>query len=173
MHRTNLVPDCGSCDALCCVATSFTTSRAFAFDKPAGVACPHLTQRNRCGIHDQLAARGFPGCAAYDCHGAGQRVTGTFASRRGSERERDECFRILREIHELLWQLTAAIRLCPDGCKDLRSAIAQQIDALDGIAVSSAAVWLATDLGPLRTAQRALLRWVGDALAGQGRRSLQ
>ena len=71
MRRADLVPDCGRCAALCCIATSFEASEDFAFDKAAGTGCRYLTRDCRCAIHDQLAERGFRGCAAYECFGAG------------------------------------------------------------------------------------------------------
>lgn len=67
--------DCSRCTGLCCVVHAFYSEQGFAFDKPAHSACRHLTLGNQCGIHAGLAARGFPGCVAFDCHGAGQRVT--------------------------------------------------------------------------------------------------
>jgi hypothetical protein len=54
---------------------AFYSFQGFAFDKPAHSACCHLTLENRCAIHTRLASRGFPGCVAFDCYGAGQRVT--------------------------------------------------------------------------------------------------
>src|SRR5215471_13450734 len=104
MRRSDLVPDCGSCAAICCVATSFEASEDFAFDKPAGARCRHLTVECRCAIHDGLVKRGLSGCAVYDCYGAGQRVTRALAS--APEAERNEAFLMLRVVHELLWLLT-------------------------------------------------------------------
>lgn len=67
--------DCDKCAALCCVALAFDKSPLFAIDKPAGTPCQHLIKNGRCGIHADLKAKGFGGCVAYDCLGAGQRVT--------------------------------------------------------------------------------------------------
>jgi hypothetical protein len=67
--------DCSRCAGLCCVVHAFYSVQGFAFDKPAHSACRNLTAENRCAIHPRLASRGFPGCVAFDCHGAGQRVT--------------------------------------------------------------------------------------------------
>jgi len=66
--------DCGRCAALCCIHTTFSRSADFAIDKPAGTPCPHLGSDHRCSIHGQLRSRGFPGCVAFDCYGAGQRI---------------------------------------------------------------------------------------------------
>lgn len=70
--------DCQACCGLCCVALAFDADQGFGFDKPAHVACEHLRADAHCGIHEERQARGFPGCAAFDCHGAGQRVTQAF-----------------------------------------------------------------------------------------------
>jgi hypothetical protein len=67
--------DCSRCAGLCCVVHAFYSDQGFAFDKPAHSPCRHLTRGNQCGIHNELAPRGFPGCVAFDCYGAGQRVT--------------------------------------------------------------------------------------------------
>ena len=80
--RLSLRADCERCFGLCCVAPAFSASADFAIDKDAGQACPHLQSDFRCGIHAHLRQRGFPGCTAYDCFGAGQKVAQvTFAGR--------------------------------------------------------------------------------------------
>ncbi len=60
---------------MCCTIPAFAKSSDFAIDKPAGKPCPNLTSDARCGIHAELRDRGFPGCVAYDCFGAGQLLT--------------------------------------------------------------------------------------------------
>src|SRR5215471_14109732 len=67
--------DCSRCAGLCCVVPAFFSVQGFAFDKPAHTACAHLTAADRCAIHADRTARGFPGCVDFDCYGAGQRVT--------------------------------------------------------------------------------------------------
>ena len=81
MDDASLRADCAHCIGLCCVVLAFDRSALFAFDKPAGTPCRHLGTDDRCGIHAELAARGFAGCAHYDCLGAGQAVTAMFAGR--------------------------------------------------------------------------------------------
>lgn len=70
-----LTRDCDRCCGLCCVGPSFDAGQEFAFGKPAEVPCDHLGADFRCTIHDELREHGFPACAAFECHGAGQRVT--------------------------------------------------------------------------------------------------
>ncbi|SCG53394.1 pentapeptide repeat-containing protein [Micromonospora halophytica] len=112
--------DCTRCVGLCCVAPAFAASADFALDKPAGQPCPNLRPDSRCGIHDHLRERGFPGCTVFDCFGAGQQVTATF----GGGDWRDDptvaaamfaTFTAARPLHELLWYLTQAVALTPDG----------------------------------------------------------
>ena len=68
-------PDCARCAALCCIGLAFDRGPLFGYDKPAGDPCRHLGADDRCRIHAELDARGFGGCVAYDCLGAGQAVT--------------------------------------------------------------------------------------------------
>lgn len=108
MTSSTLRGDCAQCAALCCVALAFDCSPLFAFDKPAGEPCANLSARGRCTIHAERAAKGFAGCEAYDCLGAGQAVTqGLF----GGASWRDEpallrpmmrAFAVLRPAHEML-----------------------------------------------------------------------
>jgi uncharacterized protein YjbI with pentapeptide repeats len=119
--RLNLRADCDRCFGLCCVAPAFAASADFAIDKGAGQACPNLRSDFRCGVHQSLRQRGFPGCAVYDCFGAGQKVAQvTFG---GQDWRRNpltakpmfEVFMIMRQLHELLWYLTEALTLLPAG----------------------------------------------------------
>jgi hypothetical protein len=114
MEPNLLRRDCARCAGLCCVALAFDRSALFAFDKPAGTPCSHLTSRHRCRIHATLEERGFAGCAAYDCLGAGQRVTQELFAGRSWQDEPAlaesmfDAFRALREVHELLLLLHTA-----------------------------------------------------------------
>jgi hypothetical protein len=166
MRRPDLVADCASCAAICCTATSFAACEDFAFDKPAGVACGHLRRDGRCAIHDELAVRGFAGCAVYDCYGAGPRVTRAFAGVRGDKRRRDAAFLALRVVHELLWLLTEAAKLCPASPPELREQLAAQIEALDAIACTPDAL-VELDLARLDRSTRILLTCVGGAVGGR------
>ena len=113
----NLRADCEQCFALCCVAPTFSISADFPITKKAGQACHHLQPDFRCGIHTRLRQQGFRGCAVYDCFGAGQKVSQvTFAGRDWRQapttaRQMFEVFPIMRNLHELLWHLTEALRL--------------------------------------------------------------
>ncbi len=113
--------DCARCAGLCCVAPAFAASADFGLDKPAGQPCPHLQPDSRCRIHDRLRRQGFAGCAVYDCFGAGQQVIQVTYGGQDWRRapavaeQMFQVFAIMRQLHELLWYLTAALELTPDG----------------------------------------------------------
>ena len=172
MRRADLVPDCGSCDALCCVATSFDASDDFAISKAAGVPCPHLALDHCCTIHAGLRDRGFLGCAIYDCYGAGPKITRAFAVVGSSRLQRDQAFRALRVVQELLWQLLEASKLCPTTAGALETELAHELARLEELAQTTPARLLATELAPRESAARSLLRRVGQALRGRSGRAL-
>jgi uncharacterized protein YjbI with pentapeptide repeats len=116
-RHIELRADCERCFGLCCVAPAFATSEDFAFDKDAGQPCPNLRSDFRCAIHHRLRQKGFPGCAVYDCFGAGQKVAQVTFGGRDWRRapqiatQMFNVFTIMRQLHELLWYLTEALTL--------------------------------------------------------------
>ena len=128
-ERRRLRADCRRCTGLCCVAPAFAASADFAIDKPAGRACPNLADDFGCGVHDVLRGRGFKGCSAFDCFGAGQHVVQvTFAGadwRDGPELATSmfSVFTVMRQLHELLWYLAEAAELAAGS--DLREEVEQ------------------------------------------------
>lgn len=120
-EHPGLKPDCERCCGLCCVAPTFVRSPDFALDKDAGRPCPHLTSHLnhgfRCGIHDRLRTEGFGGCVAYDCFGAGQKVTQvTYQGRdwRASPEiaaQMFEVFGVVRQLQAMLTYLCQALTL--------------------------------------------------------------
>ncbi|MCU1515731.1 MAG: pentapeptide repeat protein, partial [Pseudarthrobacter sp.] len=134
-ERAGLRPDCGSCFALCCTAFGFTRSADFAIDKPAGVPCPNLASNFSCTIHDRLRPRGFHGCTAFDCFGAGQAVSqqvfGGISWRDAPESgpAMFAAFKVMKQLHEMLWHLAEAQEKTFDAgtareVEELRTAIA-------------------------------------------------
>ncbi len=119
--RLRLAPDCTSCFGLCCVAHAFKASASFAFDKPAGTACPNLQADFGCAVHRELRQQGFSGCTAYTCYGAGQKVAqhlfGGTDWRQAPETAElmFQTFPIVRQLNELLWFITEALDRCPPG----------------------------------------------------------
>jgi uncharacterized protein YjbI with pentapeptide repeats len=146
---------------LCCVAPALARSADFAIDKPAGRPCPNLRADFRCGIHGALRESGFPGCTAYDCFGAGQRVAqDTFG---GRDWRADPAiaprmfpvFGVMRQLHELLWYLTAALDLPAAG--PVHPALRDARDRTDRLADGTPEALLALDVAGHRGEVNALL----------------
>jgi hypothetical protein len=117
--QVELKPDCERCCALCCVAPAFARSADFAINKPPGKPCPKLMGDFRCSIHPVLREEGFAGCVAYDCFGAGQKVTQlTFGGRtwRSSPEiagQMFDVFGVMQQLHAMLRYLAEALQLEP------------------------------------------------------------
>jgi hypothetical protein len=114
-----LVADCDQCFGLCCVLLPFSASSGFGIDKSGGTPCPHLSDDDRCSIHDTLRRDGWSGCVTFDCYGAGQQVSQvTYAG--VSWREHDNLgemsavLSVMRILHEMLVHLGEVARRSPD-----------------------------------------------------------
>jgi hypothetical protein len=160
-RRPELRADCARCSALCCVALAFTASADFAIDKPAGQPCPNLRADFRCSIHNRLRPRGFAGCAAFDCFGAGQQVTQrTFG---GRDWRADPAlavpmfaaFAVMRQLHELLWHLNEALALGPAG--ELRGELDDALAATERMTNSSPGQLVELDVNAHRELANAVL----------------
>ena len=172
-RRADLRADCGRCVGLCCVALPFARSTDFAFDKAAGMPCPHLTRDDRCEIHARLRGAGFPGCEVFDCFGAGQRVVQvTFGGRSwrdGHEVARGmfDAFGTLRAVHEMRWYLADATgRELPD---ELTREVAEAAERLAVVSDAGAEDLTRFDVDGVRAEVGALLGRVGASVrAGLG-----
>jgi uncharacterized protein YjbI with pentapeptide repeats len=153
--------DCGRCFGLCCVAPAFSASADFAIDKPAGHPCPHLQPDFRCRIHNDLRVQGFRGCAVYDCFGAGQQVSQvTFGGRDWRRDPRAatqmyEVFPVMRQLHELLWYLAAALAL--RAARAVHGELRHAFTATQAMTSRPADVLLQLDSGRHRAQVNALL----------------
>ena len=160
--RLGLRADCASCFGLCCVALPFQASADFAIDKDAGQPCRHLHRDFRCGIHHDLRERGFPGCAAYDCFGAGQHVSQvTFGGQDWRRRPPDdarrmfEVFPIMRHLHELLWYLAEALTLRP--ARPLQPSLRRALDRTERLTAGPPESLVELDITAHRREVEALL----------------
>ena len=150
----DLEPDCDSCTGLCCVATEFKQSEQYAFSKPGGETCRHLSADFRCGIHKDLEASRMKGCAAYTCFGAGQSVTqrlfpgADWREDPQMAREIFDTFYKLKELHELIWVLRLTLSACPEGPE--RDRVAARIEEVEGHAHMDASATRALDIDDLR-----------------------
>jgi uncharacterized protein YjbI with pentapeptide repeats len=153
--------DCARCFGLCCVAPAFSASADFAIDKPAGHPCPHLQPDFRCRIHHDLRGQGFRGCAVYDCFGAGQQVSQvTFGGRDWRRDPRAatqmyEVFPVMRQLHELLWYLAAALAL--RAARAVHGELRHAFTATQAMTNRPADVLLQLDTGRHRALVNALL----------------
>ncbi|MEH6945212.1 pentapeptide repeat-containing protein [Bacillus sp. JJ722] len=115
--RGNLTANCENCFGLCCVALPFAKSADFAFDKDGGTPCRNLQSNYLCGIHKNLRKKGFRGCTAFDCFGAGQKVSqvtykaNDWRNNADFAKEMFGVFPIMHQLHEMLWYLNEALSL--------------------------------------------------------------
>ena len=113
----SLRADCENCFGLCCVSLYFSKSEGFPNDKVAGTPCINLQSDFRCSIHENLRKKGLKGCSAYECFGAGQKVSQLTYNGRDWRKETKSknqmfgVFLIMRQLHEMLWYLNQAISL--------------------------------------------------------------
>lgn len=153
--------DCAQCCGLCCAALYFTKSEGFPQDKAAGTPCVHLRPDFRCAVHQKLSAKGLSGCLAYDCFGAGQRVTRElFAEQdwhRSPERASQmfEVFLRVYQLHQMLWYLMDAGCLKP--AEALRGPVMEQAGVIRGLVCSTPAKVLQADIRSLREQVNSIL----------------
>jgi len=132
MAEIDLRADCARCAALCCMSLAFDKGPRFAADKPAVEACPHLAG-DGCTIHRDRAALGYAGCVAFDCQGAGPRVTQHLFQGRDWRNDAalrgpmTEAFVALLRAHEVLALLDQA-RTLPLSADDLDRLTAVEAD---------------------------------------------
>jgi uncharacterized protein YjbI with pentapeptide repeats len=172
--RLSLRADCERCFALCCVAPAFSASADFAISKPAGQPCPNLQPDFRCSIHDRLRPRGFGGCTAYDCFGAGQQVAQvTFGGRDWRQApeiaaQMFDVFDIVRQLHELLWYLTEALAM--PAARPLRGELNVALQETERLAGGSPDALAALDVNAHRRDVNALLLRTSELARAGARR---
>jgi uncharacterized protein YjbI with pentapeptide repeats len=170
----DLRADCARCFALCCVAPAFQPSADFPISKPAGRPCPHLQGDFRCSIHSRLRHEGFAGCAAYDCFGAGQKVSQlTFGGQDWRHEPENaelmfEAFRVMRQLHELLWYLAEALRLPSSG--PVRADLRQAVDETERLTHLNARALAGLEVGAHRDGVNDLLLRASELARSAGRR---
>ena len=172
--REHLQADCSRCAALCCVLPAFSASADFALDKPAGTPCPNLRADALCGIHEQLVERGFPGCVAFDCFGAGQRAVevvigpgprptpAALGADPALSADLGAALGVLRQLHEVLWHLTEAADRLPAG--PLRDDVEAERTEVESLAASDRAVLVGLDAAARRRRAGPLLERASSEL---------
>lgn len=119
-----LVADCAACAGLCCVSPGFDAGDDFAFDKRALAPCRHLGHDNLCRINETLEDQGFPGCARFDCKGAGPYVMQHIFPRKRWRKDRElleaisEAYRRMRAICDMIELFRVAAQLPLSAAQD-------------------------------------------------------
>ncbi len=114
--------DCEKCFGFCCVALYFSASEGFPIDKDAGKPCINLQSDFKCAVHKDLREKGLKGCTTYECFGAGQKVAQVTYEGRDwrnnpkTAKQMFDVFLVMRQLHEMLWYLTEALRVQCDSC---------------------------------------------------------
>jgi hypothetical protein len=118
--KQSLTINCKDCSGLCCVALFFNKNDGFPYHKKAGDPCLNLDIDNTCKIYEQLDTLKLKGCKAYDCFGAGQKVTldyqllGDWRTNEQMKLSIFTSFDTNRMYNQILWYLLEAITLCDE-----------------------------------------------------------
>lgn len=169
--QARLKIDCAKCSGLCCVALYCVKTDGFPADKEAGVPCGHLLPDFRCDIHSELVSKKLRGCLAYDCFGAGQKVTqnssfdGDWRSPDGKAEEIFGAFRIVFQLHQIEWYLLEALSLTSDN--RIESAIEALISENEEMTSRTANEILRLDIEVYRSKANELLKQVSRTASAQ------
>jgi hypothetical protein len=123
----------------------------------------------RCDIHALLTAKKMKGCLAYDCFGAGQKVTQSYYDNENwktNPDKADEIFRVFMKVfqlHQIAWYLLEALSFVKEeGLKaDIDALIAENIQMTAG----AAAEILAIDIAYYKVRVDQILKKVSDQVA--------
>lgn len=170
-NRSNLHADCEHCFGLCCVALYFSASEGFPMDKELGEPCPNLQSDFRCCIHENLMEQTLKGCMAFECFGAGQKVSevsfggNDWRSVPQSSKQMFEVFLIMRQLHELLWYLTEALGL-QQACS-IQDALRSMLYETERLTCLKPDIIMALDIPKHRAEVNTLLLRVSELVRGE------
>ncbi|HSK97702.1 MAG TPA: pentapeptide repeat-containing protein, partial [Euzebyales bacterium] len=125
--------------------------------------------------HQRLRQQGFPGCAAYDCFGAGQQVAQvTFGGRDWRQapqiaEQMFAVFAVMRQLHELLWYLTEALTL--HLAQPLHGELRRALDRTERLASGTPEALLDLDVTTHRREINALLSRASGLVRAGARRA--
>lgn len=171
----NLRINCQKCFGLCCVALYFSASEGFPTDKDAGKPCINLQPDFRCTVHKDLRSIGLKGCTAYDCFGAGQKVSQvTFNGQDWRQvpelaNQMFESFLIVRQLHEMLWYLSEALNL--HSSRELSNNISSMILETEHLTDLTPNSLQELDLTSHRTKVNSLLSQISDIVRSKYRKN--
>lgn len=172
--RSNLRADCEKCFGLCCVSLYFSASEGFPIDKDAGQPCLNLQLDFRCCVHKSLRENNLKGCMAFDCIGAGQKVSQiSFGGHNWREvpessNQMFEVFLIMRQLHELLWYLTEALTLQP--ARSIHGALSSMLDETERLTHLSPNSLMELDVAVHRANVNTLLLKTSEFVRAEARR---
>lgn len=158
---SELYSDCTNCFGLCCVALPYAKSSDFAFSKDGGTPCPNLQKDNKCCIHTDLREKGFRGCTAYECFGAGQKVSQhTYGGKEWRDspqlaKEMFDVFPIVQQLHEMLYYLDQARTF--EETKSIYDLLESSFQKTEALTFLSSEEMLAIDIPMHRSAVNELL----------------
>ncbi|MEH7180275.1 pentapeptide repeat-containing protein [Neobacillus vireti] len=167
----NLRADCENCFGLCCVALPYAKSADFAFDKDGGTPCRNLQSNYLCGIHNDLRNRGFRGCSAYECFGAGQKVSQLTYNGKDWRLNQDVAqemfvvYPIMQQLHEMLWYLYEA--LTTDAAKSIYKELNESLVETEELAGKSPKFILSIDVNQHRDKVNKLLIRTSELVRAQ------
>ncbi|EJP6473199.1 pentapeptide repeat-containing protein [Clostridium botulinum] len=165
--------DCKKCFGLCCIALYFSASEGFPTNKDAGKPCINLQSDFTCSVHQNLRKKGLKGCTAYDCFGAGQKVSQvTYEGHSWSEIPQSankmfDIFLIMRQLHEMLWYLNQAFTLQTN--EDIKKEICLLLDNTESLTLLDADSLLTLDVDAHRTKVNMILKNTSDLVRSKAR----
>lgn len=167
----DLRADCENCFGLCCVALPYAKSADFAFDKDGGTPCRNLQSNYLCGIHKDLRNKGFRGCSAYECFGAGQKVSQVtykgmdWRSNKDIAQEMFDVYPIVQQLHEMLWYLNEVLTI--DAAKSIHKEVKQSIEDTENLTNKSPEFILSIDVTEHRSKVNKLLIRASELVRAQ------
>jgi uncharacterized protein YjbI with pentapeptide repeats len=167
----NLRADCENCFGLCCVALPYAKSADFAFDKDSGTPCRNLHSNYLCGIHNELRNKGFRGCSAYECFGAGQKVSQRtyhgkdWRTNKDVAQEMFDVYPIMQQLHEMLWYLNEALTI--DAAKSVYKELHNSLTETEELTYNSPEFLLSIDVIEHRTKVNKLLIRTSELVRAQ------
>lgn len=166
MSFNNFQADCSKCFGLCCTALYFSANDGFPVDKEAGKPCINLQEDFKCKVHKDLKKKGLKGCIAYDCLGAGQKVSQVTFEGQGwrknpeSAKQMFDGFVIMRQLYEMLWYLKEALLLQDEN--KLKEELKSKIKEIENLTEGNREVLIKLDLVPVRMGVNKLLLQISE-----------
>lgn len=158
--------DCKKCSGLCCTALYFSETEGFPNDKPAGKPCTNLMSDYGCAVHNKLMQYNLKGCMAFDCLGAGQKVTSDIyggVSWKNQPERAEEIFRVFLavwQLHQMVWYLAEAAAIVP--AEELADQITALIGEYQNMTALSPMEILQIDIEGYRTRVNKILKKAGE-----------